>query len=146
VLYWQVVELGVQCEVIAPTLVPVRAGDRVKTDRREAAKLARSYRSGDLTAVWVPDGYSEGLRDLVRSREAAKQDQPRARHRLSIPIRLPVSANPVHLDVKRHLGQMLRKPVAGMATQVVNGKGDSHQESGAPICVCSLTGLGSKSS
>ena len=83
VLYWQLAALGVKCEVIAPTLVPVKAGDRVKTDRRDAEKLARSYRSDDLTAVWVPDESSEALRDLVRAREAAKQDQLRARHRLS---------------------------------------------------------------
>ena len=83
VLYWQLAELGVGCEVIAPTLVPVKAGDRVKTDRRDAERLARSHRSGDLTAVWVPDAGSEALRDLVRAREAAKQDQLRARHRLS---------------------------------------------------------------
>jgi transposase len=82
VLYWQLTELGVECEVIAPTLVPVKAGDRVKTDRRDAEKLARSHRSGDLTAVWVPDSGSEALRDLVRARETAKQDQLRARHRL----------------------------------------------------------------
>ena len=83
VLYWQLAELGVACEVIAPTLAPVNAGDRVKTDRRDAERLARSYRSGDLTAVWVPDEGSEALRDLVRARESAKQDQLRARHRLS---------------------------------------------------------------
>jgi transposase len=83
VVYWQLAELGIQCEVVAPTLVPVKAGDRVKTDRRDAEKLARCYRSGDLTAVWVPDEGSEALRDLVRAREAAKQDQMRARHRLS---------------------------------------------------------------
>jgi len=83
VLYWQLAELGVACEVIAPTLVPMKAGDRVKTDRRDAERLARSYRSGDLTAVWVPDEGSEALRDLVRAREAAKQDQLRARHRLA---------------------------------------------------------------
>jgi transposase len=83
VLYWQLSELGVKCEVVAPTLVPVKAGDRVKTDRRDAAKLARSYRSGDLTAVWVPDAAHEALRDLVRARLAAKRDQLRARHRLS---------------------------------------------------------------
>jgi len=83
VLYWQLAELGVNCEVIAPTLVPMKAGDRVKTDRRDAERLARSHRSGDLTAVWVPDAGSEALRDLVRAREAAKQDQLRARHRLS---------------------------------------------------------------
>ena len=83
VLYWQLTALGVKCEVVAPTLVPVKAGDRVKTDRRDATKLARSYRAGDLTAVWVPDEAHEALRDLVRAREAAKQDQLRARHRLS---------------------------------------------------------------
>jgi transposase len=83
VLSWQLEELGVKCEVIAPTLVPVKAGDRVKTDRRDAEKLARSYRADDLTAVWVPDQSSEALRDLVRAREAAKPDQLRARQRLS---------------------------------------------------------------
>ena len=83
VVYWQLAELGVQCSVVAPTLVPTKTGDRVKTDRRDAEKLARCHRSGDLTAVWVPDAGSEALRDLVRAREAAKQDQMRARHRLS---------------------------------------------------------------
>src|SRR4030095_15107351 len=82
VVYWQLTALGVKCEVVAPTLVPVRAGDRVKTDRRDALRLARSYRAGDLTAVWVPDAAHEALRDLVRAREAAKKDQLRARHRL----------------------------------------------------------------
>ena len=83
VLYWQLTELGVECAVIAPTLVPMKAGDRVKTDRWDAAKLARCHRGGDLTAVWVPDAGSEALRDLVRAREVAKPDQLRARHRLS---------------------------------------------------------------
>jgi transposase len=82
VIYWQLTALGVRCDVVAPTLVPVKAGDRVKTDRRDAEKLARSYRAGDLTAVWVPDAAHEALRDLVRAREAAKKDQLRARHRL----------------------------------------------------------------
>jgi transposase len=81
-VYWQLTGLGVRCEVVAPTLVPVKAGDRVKTDRRDALKLARSYRAGDLTPVWVPDVAHEALRDLVRAREAAKKDQLRARHRL----------------------------------------------------------------
>jgi len=83
VLYWQLTELGVECAVVAPTLVPVKAGDRVKTDRRDALKLARCHRADELTAVWVPDAGAEALRDLVRAREAAKQDQLRARHRLS---------------------------------------------------------------
>ena len=62
VMYWQLTQLSVKCEVVAPTLVPVKAGDRVKTDRRDAEKLARSYRSGDLTPVWVPDAAHEALR------------------------------------------------------------------------------------
>lgn len=83
VLYWQLAELGVECAVVAPTLIPTKPGDRVKTDRRDALKLARSHRSGDLTAVWIPAERSEAFRDLVRQREAAKQDQTRARHRLT---------------------------------------------------------------
>lgn len=83
VLYWQLTELGVDCDVVAPTLVPEKAGDRVKTDRRDALKLARCFRAGELTKVWVPDPAHEALRDLVRAREAAKKDQLRARHRMS---------------------------------------------------------------
>ena len=83
VTYWQLTAVGVHCEVVAPTLVPVKPGDRVKTDRRDALKLARSYRAGDLTPVWVPDASHEALRDVVRAREAAKKDQLRARHRLA---------------------------------------------------------------
>jgi transposase len=82
-LYWQLTELGVECDVVAPTLVPVKAGDRVKTDRRDAIKLARCLRAGELSKVWVPDPSHEALRDLVRAREAAKKDQLRARHRMS---------------------------------------------------------------
>lgn len=82
-LYWQLTELGVECDVVAPTLVPVKAGDRVKTDRRDAIKLARCLRAGELSKVWVPDPAHEALRDLVRAREAAKKDQLRARHRMS---------------------------------------------------------------
>jgi len=83
VVYWQLTALGAKCEVVAPTLVPVKAGERVKTDRRDALKLARNYRAGELTPVWVPDAAHEALRDLVRAREAAKKDQLRAKHRLT---------------------------------------------------------------
>jgi transposase len=82
VLYWLLTELKVGCQVIAPSLIPVKASNRVKTDRRDAEKLARCYRAGDLTPVWVPDAAHEALRDLVRAREDARQDQTRARHRL----------------------------------------------------------------
>ena len=81
-LYWQLNKMGLACEVIAPTLVPVRAGDRVKTDKRDALKLAQAYRAGELTPIFVPDAEHQALRDLVRAREAAKKDQLRARHRL----------------------------------------------------------------
>ena len=62
--------------------MPVKAVDRVETDGRDVEKLARRYRSGDLTGVWVRDAAYEALRDLVRTRVAAKRDQLRARHRL----------------------------------------------------------------
>jgi len=83
VLYWQLAKLGVACTVVAPSLIPKRAGDRVKTDRRDAENLARLHRSGELVAVWVPDRTHEALRDLVRARETAIEDQQRMRNRLS---------------------------------------------------------------
>jgi transposase len=83
VIYWQLTAMGIQCDVVAPSLVPAKPGDRIKTDRRDAERLARAHRSGDLTAVWVPSAEHEALRDLVRGREAAKEDETRAKHRLT---------------------------------------------------------------
>jgi transposase len=74
---------GLVCEVAAPSLIPRRPGDRVKTDRRDADKLARFYRAGELTLVAVPDAQREALRDLLRAREDAYADLLRRRHRLS---------------------------------------------------------------
>jgi transposase len=74
---------GVECVVIAPSLVPRTAGDRVKTDRRDAVKLARFLRSGDLTEVHVPDAATEAMRDLERCRDDAKRAERTARHQLS---------------------------------------------------------------
>jgi transposase len=68
--------------VIAPSMIPKKPGERIKTDRRDALKLAECYRGGLLTPVWVPDAAHEALRDLVRARAAAKQDESRAKHRL----------------------------------------------------------------
>ena len=82
-IHRQLTSMGIQCVVVAPSLIPTRPGDRIKTDRRDAAKLARLLRTGDLTSVWVPDEAGEALRDLVRARDDAKADQLRARHRLS---------------------------------------------------------------
>ena len=73
--------LGVACDVIAPSLIPVRAGDRVKTDRRDARKLAGLYRAGELTFVAPPSPEQEGLGDLVRCREDLRDARTRARHR-----------------------------------------------------------------
>jgi transposase len=73
---------GVRCDVIAPSLTPRRPGDRVKTNRRDALTLARGLRSGDLTAIWVPDAAHEAMRDLVRARAAAVADMQRCRQRL----------------------------------------------------------------
>jgi transposase len=73
--------LGVGCDVIAPSLIPVRTGDRVKTDRRDAKKLVRLYRAGELTFVMAPTPEQEGLRDLVRCREDLRDARTRARHR-----------------------------------------------------------------
>lgn len=82
-LHRQLTAMGIACVVVAPSLVPVKPGERIKTDRRDAAKLARLLRSGDLTPIWVPDEAHEALRDLVRARDDAKADLLRAKHRLS---------------------------------------------------------------
>lgn len=81
-LHRQLTALGVECVVVAPSLIPRRAGNRVKTDNRDAVTLARLLRSGDLTPVWVPEPADEALRDLVRTRYDAKADLLRAQHRL----------------------------------------------------------------
>src|SRR5271167_3059578 len=74
---------GHECVVVAPSLIPKRPGDRVKTDRRDAASLARLHRAGELTAVWVPDAGHEAMRDLVRARLDAVHALRRARQQLS---------------------------------------------------------------
>jgi transposase len=74
---------GVACDLIAPALIPRRAGDRVKTDRRDAGQLAVLYRAGALTAIHIPTEQEEAARDLLRCREDIRADLLRARHRLS---------------------------------------------------------------
>lgn len=81
-LYRQITALGPPCVVIAPAMTPRRPGDRVKTDRRDAEKLARLYRAGELTEIRVPTTAEEAARDLVRAREAALEDRLSACHRL----------------------------------------------------------------
>jgi len=81
-IYRQITKLGHDCTVVAPSLTPTRPGDRVKTDRRDAVTLARLHRAGELAAVWVPDEAHEAMRDLVRARTAAMENQRRARQQL----------------------------------------------------------------
>jgi transposase len=75
-------QLGVECEVVAPSMTPKRAGERVKTDRRDARKLARLLRAGELSAVYIPEPTDEAIRDLCRARTDAVDDRRRSRHRL----------------------------------------------------------------
>jgi transposase len=74
---------GHDCVVVAPSLIPRKPGDRIKTDRRDAANLARLHRAGELTPVWVPDPAHEAVRDLVRARQAAVRALRQARQQLS---------------------------------------------------------------
>lgn len=81
-LHRQITDLGHECAVIAPSLIPKKAGERVKTNRRDALTLARLHRAGELTAIWVPDPDHEAVRDLVRAREAAMEDLREKRQHL----------------------------------------------------------------
>jgi len=81
-LYRQLIGLGHRCEVVAPSLIPRKPGERVKTDRRDASMLARLHRAGELTAVWVPDAGHEAMRDLVRLRGVVRHVVTRARQHL----------------------------------------------------------------
>lgn len=82
-LYRQIKGLGHECMVVAPSLIPKKAGDRVKTNRRDALGLAKLLRAGELTAVWVPDERHEAMRELTRARGAAVEDLRRKRQHVS---------------------------------------------------------------
>ena len=81
-LFRQLVALGHDCMVAAPSLIPMKAGDRVKTDRRDPVMLAKLHRAGELTAVWVPDDAHEAMRDLIRARATAVRVLSKARQHL----------------------------------------------------------------
>src|SRR6476619_7555586 len=82
-LYRQIKSLGHECLVVAPSLIPKKPGDRVKTNRRDAVSLVKLLRANELTAVWVPDRQHEAMRDLVRAREAAVMDLRQKRQQIS---------------------------------------------------------------
>ena len=79
----QIAAAGHKCDVVAPSLIPKKPGDRVKIDRRDAINLAKLHRAGELTTVWVPDEAHEAIRDLVRARLAAVRTLRKARQQLS---------------------------------------------------------------
>lgn len=81
-LYRHLKKKGILCSVVAPSMIPKRSGDRIKTDRRDAVNLARLHRAGELTAVFVPGPEDEAVRDLSRSREDAMLASKRARQQL----------------------------------------------------------------
>ncbi|MER8867325.1 transposase [Mesorhizobium sp. M0751] len=81
-LYRQLVELGHRCDVVAPSLIPKRPGERVKTNRRDAVSLARLLRAAELKGIWVPDAVHEAVRDMVRARSAASEDLRKKRQQL----------------------------------------------------------------
>jgi transposase len=83
VIQRQLSAAGHECVVVAPSLTPIKAGDRIKTDRRDAINLAKLHRAGELTAVWIPDQAHEAVRDLVRARLAAVRSLRQARQQLS---------------------------------------------------------------
>jgi transposase len=82
-LHRQIENLGFECLVVAPSLIPKRPGDKVKTNRRDALSLAKLLRADELTAVWVPDGRHEAMRDLTRARETAMLDLRTKRQHVS---------------------------------------------------------------
>ena len=82
-LYWQITKLEHECIVAAPSLIPKKPGDRVKTNRRDAVSLSKLLRAGELTAVWVPDRRHEAMRDLTRARDTAVTELRRTRQRIS---------------------------------------------------------------
>src|ERR1700738_1477494 len=82
-LYRQIKSLGHECIVVAPSLIPKKPGERVKTNRRDALSLAKLLRAGELTAVWVPDRHHEAMRDLTRARDTAVDDLRSKRQQIS---------------------------------------------------------------
>jgi transposase len=81
-LHRQILESGHTCIVVAPSTIPIRPGQRIKTDRRDAVNLARLLRAGELEAVWVPDPAHEAIRDLIRTRADAVDAMKRSKQQL----------------------------------------------------------------
>lgn len=112
-LYRQIMGLGHDCIVVAPSLIPKKAGDRVKTNRRDALDLAKQFRAGELTAVWVPDPHHEAIRDLTRARGAAVEDLRCKRQQVSsFLLRLGLHYRGKKTWSKAHMGWLASLPLA----------------------------------
>ena len=120
VLYRYLTSKGIPCLVVAPSLIPKKAGDRVKTDRRDAVELARLLRSGDLTAIHVPSIEDEAMRDLSRAREAILSDLKSAKRRLkSFLLRLGMNYTGKATWNEAHLRYLARVVCPTPAQQIV---------------------------
>ncbi len=117
-LHRQLTALGVHCDVIAPALIPRRPGERIKTDRRDAEKLGRFYRCGELTTITVPTPSQEAVRDLVRAREDVRRDRTAARQRLAKFLLRHGHRYPGSHWTKRHWEWVCGRPVDGAARTV----------------------------
>ena len=114
-LYRWIKDLGHDCIVVAPSLIPSKPGDRVKTNRRDAESMAKLLRAGELTAVWVPDEKHEAMRDLVRAREGAAQDLTRKRQQVTAFLLRQGRTYPQKKDVGRNARPMADR--AGLPTR-----------------------------
>src|SRR5690606_17202747 len=101
VLVRRLLQLGHDCIVVAPSKIARQSGDKIKTDRRDAEKLARAHRAGDLVAIYIPEATDEAIRDLCRARTDAVDDQRRARQRLKAFL----LQHGYHYQGKAHWGQ-----------------------------------------
>ena len=111
-LYRLITSLGHECQVAAPSLIPKKPGERVKTNRRDAEGLARLLRAGELTAVWVPDDRHEAMRELTRARDAARGDLTRKRQQVSSMLLRLGRYYPGHQDVERAAPVLARQSEA----------------------------------
>lgn len=119
-LHRALADAGFECQVVAPSLIPVKSGNKVKTDRRDAAKLAHFLRSGDLTPITVPDAQREAIRDLERCRDDAKRSEHVARQQLSkFLLRHDLRYGEGRAWTKKHLDWVRRLKLEDDALQIV---------------------------
>jgi len=113
-LYRLIKSLGHECIVVAPSLIPKRPGDRVKTNRRDALSLVKLLRAGELTAVWVPDRHHEAIRDLTRARGTAALESAQ---KAPADVGVPAAAGPAlfenrHTWTKAHMSWLASQKLA----------------------------------